>query len=77
MMIGLGIWGMLSWWSVFGLVMRGLVPFFLLLVGSIALLAGSRRLSLAAAGAREAEPPTSEPEAEFDMAEVGHRPFGA
>ena len=47
--VGLGIWGMASWWSVFGLVMRGIIPFFLLVFGLIAILAACRRIGLAAA----------------------------
>jgi len=44
----LGVWGIVSWWNMFGLVMRGVVPFFLLVFGLVALLAACRR---AAAGA--------------------------
>lgn len=40
---GLGAWGIITWWDVFGLVMRGVVPFLLLMVGLIAILAGYRR----------------------------------
>ncbi len=39
----LGAWGLVTWWSVFGFVMRGLVPFLLLLVGLIAIFAGYRK----------------------------------
>lgn len=46
--IGLGLWGMASWWSVFGLVMRGVIPFALLVFGIIAILAACRRISLVA-----------------------------
>lgn len=42
-MAALGIWGIVAWWDVFGLVMRGVVPFVLLLVGLIALMAGFRK----------------------------------
>lgn len=42
---GLGIWGIVVWWDVFGLVMRGVVPFTLLMVGLVAILAGYRRTS--------------------------------
>ena len=31
--IVLGLWGRLVWWSEFGVVLRGLVPFALLIVG--------------------------------------------
>ena len=31
--IMLGLWGLFVWWSEFGLVLRGLVPFALLIVG--------------------------------------------
>jgi len=40
---GLGIWGVIAWWNVFGLVMRGVVPLGLLLLGLAALLSGLRR----------------------------------
>jgi hypothetical protein len=46
--VGLGLWGMASWWSVFGLVMRGVIPFGLLMFGIIAILAACRRISLVA-----------------------------
>jgi len=39
----LGIWGVIAWWSWFGLVMRGVVPFCLLLFGLLAILSGCRR----------------------------------
>ena len=42
-MAGLGIWGIVAWWGVFGLVMRGVIPFALLLVGLVALMAGFRK----------------------------------
>ena len=42
-MMALGIWGIVAWWDVFGLVMRGVVPFALLVVGLVALMAGFRR----------------------------------
>ncbi len=29
----LGLWGLFVWWAEFGLVLRGLVPFALLIVG--------------------------------------------
>jgi hypothetical protein len=47
---GLGIWGIVSWWDVFGLCMRGVVPFSLLVLGLVAILAGYRR------GTASAEP---------------------
>jgi hypothetical protein len=42
---GLGIWGIVAWWDVFGLVMRGVVPFALMMIGLVAILAGYRRSS--------------------------------
>ncbi len=36
----MGIWGIIVWWDPFGAVMRGLVPFLLLMFGIIAILAG-------------------------------------
>jgi hypothetical protein len=62
---GLGVWGIVSWWDVFGLVMRGVVPFTLLMVGLIAILAGYRRSSQrqqAAATPAEAPPPAPAPD---------------
>ncbi len=44
-MAGLGIWGVIAWWSWFGLVMRGVVPFCLILFGLLAVLSGARRES--------------------------------
>jgi hypothetical protein len=44
-LIVLGIWGMFAWWENFGRVMRGLLPFFLLAVGLVALLSSYYRFS--------------------------------
>jgi hypothetical protein len=44
-MIVLGIWGMFAWWENFGRVMRGLLPFFLLATGLIALLSSYYRFA--------------------------------
>ncbi len=44
---GLGLWGIINWWNLFGLVMRGVVPFFLLVFGLIAILASTRRVTSA------------------------------
>lgn len=41
----LGVWGIVNWWNVFGLVMRGVIPFFLLVFGLVAILASTRRLA--------------------------------
>jgi hypothetical protein len=51
---GLGIWGIVTWWEVFGLVMRGVVPFCLLMLGLVAILAGYRKK---AQGGQMAAPP--------------------
>ena len=40
----LGLWGLFSWWAVFGLVMRGLIPFLLLAIGLVAVLSGCYRI---------------------------------
>lgn len=40
---GLGLWGVIAWWNVFGLVMRGVVPFGLLMLGLAAIISGYRR----------------------------------
>jgi len=29
----LGLWGLFGWWAEFGLVLRGLIPFSLLIIG--------------------------------------------
>ena len=43
--ITLGLWGMSAWWGVFGLVMRGVLPFTLLVIGLVAILSSYYRLS--------------------------------
>ncbi len=40
----LGIWGVVAWWKVFGLVMRGVIPFLCVVVGMAAILSGLRRM---------------------------------
>jgi hypothetical protein len=47
--ICLGLWGMVTWWGTFGMVMRGMVPFALLGIGLLAIVSGFRRLSESAA----------------------------
>ncbi len=42
-LVGLGVWGVVAWWGLFGLVMRGVVPFVLLVFGLLAILSGARR----------------------------------
>ena len=42
--IGLGIWGLAVWWTTFGMVMRGIAPFFLLAFGLMGIASGLRRL---------------------------------
>jgi hypothetical protein len=41
----LGLWGMSSWWLVFGLVMRGVIPFLMVVIGIVALLSSYYRLA--------------------------------
>jgi len=36
----LGIWGIIVWWDEFGEIMRGFIPFVLLVIGIIGILAG-------------------------------------
>ena len=48
----LGIWGIIAWWSLFGLVLRGVMPFGLVLFGLIALMAGLRKVSTEVQGKR-------------------------
>ena len=43
-LVALGLWGMVVWWEAFGLVMRGVVPLGLLLLGSVAVLSSYYRL---------------------------------
>ena len=40
----LALWGLIAWWTNFGMVMRGLVPFGLLVFGLVSLASGYRRL---------------------------------
>lgn len=49
----LGIWGMFTWWENFGRVMRGLLPFFLLTIGLVALLSSYYRFSEQEAAAED------------------------
>ncbi len=44
-LIVLGIWGMFAWWENFGRVMRGLLPFFLLAMGLVAVLSSYYRFT--------------------------------
>ena len=44
-MVTLGLWGMSSWWLVFGLVMRGVIPFLMVVIGIVALLSSYYRLA--------------------------------
>lgn len=66
---GLGVWGIINWWNLFGLVMRGVVPFFLLVFGLVAILASTRRL----ASSLQAEPmrPVKQPGAQPGTADAG------
>ena len=43
----LGVFGIISWWTDFGLVLRGLVPFLFLIAGLIAIGSGLIREKLA------------------------------
>lgn len=43
----LGIAGLIAWWPTFGLVMRGVVPFCLVVMGLVAMLSGWHQLSIA------------------------------
>ena len=43
----LGLWGMSAWWSVFGLVMRGVLPFMMIIIGLVALLSSYYRIQSA------------------------------
>jgi hypothetical protein len=41
----LGLIGLVFWWPTFGLVMRGVIPFTMLLFGIVAIYSGLRRIS--------------------------------
>ena len=41
----LGLIGLILWWPTFGLVMRGVIPFTMLLFGIVAIYSGLRRIS--------------------------------
>lgn len=56
----LGIWGLHTWWANFGIVMRALVPFALLVSGLVALFSSYYRMTEA-----------DEEEDEGEVAEVG------
>ena len=43
--ITLGLWGMSAWWSVFGFVMRGVLPFLMIVAGLVAVLSSYYRLA--------------------------------
>jgi hypothetical protein len=49
----LGLWGLISWWSTFGLVMRGIMPISLIVFGLLGILSGFRRIQ--SKGAEEEE----------------------
>lgn len=51
----LGIGGLIVWFSTFGMVMRGLVPFLLLVGGFVAILSGYRRVTAASRDAVDDE----------------------
>ena len=40
-----GLVGLIVWWKTFGLVMRGVIPFTLVLGGIVAILSGWRRMT--------------------------------
>ncbi len=46
-LITLGLWGIFVWWESFGLVMRALIPFGLLVLGSLSVLASYNRMAVA------------------------------
>ncbi len=69
---GLGIWGVIAWWSVFGFVMRGVIPFLLLFLGLIAIIASCRRTE-----EERAPAPQPDPELEDDLLDpAAGRMFG-
>ncbi len=73
---GLGAWGLVTWWNVFGLVMRGIIPFSLLVLGLVAIFAGYRKgaqvsrsetSSAVKEGGNGARPSTPEPDLVADL----------
>ena len=44
--VALGLWGIAAWWSTFGMVMRGVIPFSLLVFGVTAFLSGTRKAAV-------------------------------
>ncbi|MDH5674067.1 MAG: hypothetical protein OEZ06_18060 [Myxococcales bacterium] len=44
-LITLGLWGMSAWWPVFGMVMRGILPFMMVVIGLVAVLSSYYRLA--------------------------------
>ena len=44
LLITFGLWGMSVWWMAFGFIMRGLLPFVLIVVGLIAIMSSYYRL---------------------------------
>lgn len=42
--IGLAIWGLIVWWATFGIVMRGVIPFCLLVFGLVSIASGLRKV---------------------------------
>lgn len=42
--VALGLWGVYAWWDSFGLVLRGLAPLGLILVGIVAAMSGFYRM---------------------------------
>ncbi len=65
---GLGVWGIINWWNLFGLVMRGVVPFFLLVFGLVAILASTRRFARSLQA--EPMPPAKQPVARPGVADA-------
>ena len=53
LLIVLGLWGLFAWWDSFGLAMRALVPFALLVLGLLAVLSSYFRLGAATGAADE------------------------
>jgi hypothetical protein len=75
-LVGLGIWGIIAWWSVFGFVMRGVIPFLLLFLGLIAIIASCRRTEEDRGEPRPQPEPEPEPEPEDDLLDPVGDVFG-
>lgn len=64
LLVALGLWGMYAWWDSFGLVLRGVAPIGLILVGLVAAMSGFYRMGRGHADLRPEDAEPDEWEAE-------------